>query len=826
MPSFSNQFVVNGSLSNSQSSSHVATLFDGRSVVAYVDFGVNGATIKYKIFNADGTVSVVDTVANPDTTAPGVDPGSSAAGGSVGIATSGDYLSVTGLSNGGWVIAWQYRDTAGNENIYYRVFKPNGEGGAILRAHSGYSNGDQIEPDVTWTADGFAIIWSDSTNLGAGSADTIVVEHFDLKGGSVSIERVDTGSTGPGSPDIAFIDDRLLYAYTGNSPKGIFGGDTKEGNFRADNPTGSLTNAFFAGDPSVAYSQQPGGAINFLTVWIERATPGAARTIMGSINGKGDSVFQISASGIDTDDANPCVTPLIGGGWLVLWTDGGNDGIGGTDYDVIGQVISAGGAKVGGEFVVTDAATTFNSIDHVTVDTLMDGRVLVTWNGGGPGVSGNDTFARYIDTRTGPINVVGNGFNNHFIGTNWGDTIDGSSGNDRIDARGGDDKLIGGLGADTMIGGSGNDTYYVDNAADIVDESVSGSDGIDTVISSVTYDLSNTTRVKGAVERLTLTGTASINAIGNGLNNILIGNSGNNVLDGKGGNDQMRGLQGNDRYYIDSTGDVADESVSGSNGIDTIVSSITLSLYNAAQVKGTIERLGLTGTANINATGNALDNILTGNSGANVLNGSIGADSMRGLGGSDFYYVDNAGDIIDETVAGSNGTDTVYSSINFNLADTVHVLGSVERLTLLGTGPVNGTGNDLSNVIRGNSGTNVIAGGRGNDTLTGAGGTDYFLFNTTLNSSTNVDTITDFAGPSDTIQLDNAIFTALTATGFLSSAAFRVGAAAGDATDRIVYDSATGALLYDRDGTGTAAAIKFAQMSTGLALTNGDFHVV
>ena len=78
----------------------------------------------------------------------------------------------------------------------------------------------------------------------------------------------------------------------------------------------------------------------------------------------------------------------------------------------------------------------------------------------------------------------------------------------------------------------------------------------------------------------------------------------------------------------------------------------------------------------------------------------------------------------------------------------------------------------------------------------------------------------------DTIRIDNAVFTALTTTGTLAATAFRTGAAAGDANDRIIYNDTSGALLYDADGTGPTAAIQFAKVTVGLVLTNADFVVV
>jgi Ca2+-binding RTX toxin-like protein len=175
--------------------------------------------------------------------------------------------------------------------------------------------------------------------------------------------------------------------------------------------------------------------------------------------------------------------------------------------------------------------------------------------------------------------------------------------------------------------------------------------------------------------------------------------------------------------------------------------------------------------------------------------------------------VDNAGDVVVEGNDYYSGTDTVISTVS-------HTLGAnVENLKLVGADNVNGTGNAGNNVLTGNAGNNVLTGGSGND---------LFRFDTVLNASTNVDTITDFATGVDDIQLENAIFTSLTATGGLNAGYFIGGAgvtAAADANDYLIYDSTTGALYYDPDGTGAAAATQFATLSTGLGLSAGDFVV-
>jgi Ca2+-binding RTX toxin-like protein len=107
--------------------------------------------------------------------------------------------------------------------------------------------------------------------------------------------------------------------------------------------------------------------------------------------------------------------------------------------------------------------------------------------------------------------------------------------------------------------------------------------------------------------------------------------------------------------------------------------------------------------------------------------------------------------------------------------------------------------------------------------LTGNGGKDVFVFNSALKAG-NVDKITDFSVSQDKIQLDHTVFAGL-ATGALSSAAFYVGKGAHDGNDHIIYNSSTGALFFDSDGTGSAHQIQFATISSHLPLTSSSFIV-
>ena len=89
-------------------------------------------------------------------------------------------------------------------------------------------------------------------------------------------------------------------------------------------------------------------------------------------------------------------------------------------------------------------------------------------------------------------------------------------------------------------------------------------------------------------------------------------------------------------------------------------------------------------------------------------------------------------------------------------------------------------------------------------------------FNSAANASTNKDTITDFVSGTDKLQFSKSIFTKLGAVGNLTAAEFNSGNLTGgqDATDRIVYNSSTGALYYDADGQGGSAAVQIALIGT------------
>lgn len=169
--------------------------------------------------------------------------------------------------------------------------------------------------------------------------------------------------------------------------------------------------------------------------------------------------------------------------------------------------------------------------------------------------------------------IFGTSFDDDLIGSArrekfWGfegrDRIYARDGNDTLYGGAGDDLLDGGSGRDEMYGGSGDDSYRVDDPGDLVsEETTPGQDdgGTDTVISTISYKLGN------YVEVLTLSGSASIDAIGNDLDNRLKGNDANNVLFGGLGSDILYGYGGDDILH----GGLGRDYYTGGAGADTFV---------------------------------------------------------------------------------------------------------------------------------------------------------------------------------------------------------------------------------------------------------------
>ena len=275
-------------------------------------------------------------------------------------------------------------------------------------------------------------------------------------------------------------------------------------------------------------------------------------------------------------------------------------------------------------------------------------------------------------------------------------------------------------------------------------------------------------------------------------------------------------------------------------------------LSNSAVLSVVTPTTGTNGDDNL--WGSAADDILRGFSGNDILDakggndqlsGGSGEDTLIGGAGNDSYGFDTdlalGSDTLNEAGGGIdtlNFSDTTTRSVAVNLGLAAsQVVNAGLSLTLGSASTVENviggaladtlTGNGLANSLTGGGGNDTLNGGAGNDTLIGGAGADRFRFATTLNATTNRDVISDFSiAQADRIELENAVFTVLTTTGTLAASAFFIGAAATTAAQRILYNSGTGNLLYDSDGTGAAGSIAFATLTTGLVGLNNTFFTV
>lgn len=427
------------------------------------------------------------------------------------------------------------------------------------------------------------------------------------------------------------------------------------------------------------------------------------------------------------------------------------------------------------------------------------------------GSVGNDTLYGL----SGDDTLTGNAGNDRLLAGPGNDALYGGSGNDALDGSSGNDLLDGGPGNDTMSGGPGNDTYMLDSVSDVVLEVIAGgAGGKDLVVTSVSLTAADN------VENLQAAAASAINLTGNDLDNILSGNelvnkldgkagrdtllggAGNDTLDGGVGVDRLAGGQGDDTYLVNSRSDTIVELTN--EGLDTVRASSSYTLPS------NVEHLVLEEGGDFSAGGNSLDNHLWGNSGANVLAGGLGRDTLEGGLGNDTYVLSDALDTIIDT----GGTDTLRSSL-----DVTRLAAELENIELVGLNDLMALGNAANNLLVGNSGDNLLEGGAGVDTLTGGDGSDQFVlaYNGTGKSP---DTVTDFVSASDLLVIDLASFgitasqAGLLSSGSVAAASFVKGAGAKalDNNDYFLLDTARGVLMFDPDGSGSAASMEVVQL--------------
>ena len=418
----------------------------------------------------------------------------------------------------------------------------------------------------------------------------------------------------------------------------------------------------------------------------------------------------------------------INGPGVIGWGNALDNGIGGNGnsnllYGLAGDDKIVGGIDLDMTDLFFDTDTMVGGIGNDTYEVdSVDDYVLELANEGTDTIEARISFAlpAWVENLTLLVDATAL----QGRGNDLANRIEGNAENNLLEGYGGNDSLIGGAGDDTLRGGRGNDTYEVNSLLDVVQEAADS--GLDEVVLLAETDTTPFV-LADFVERLILRGPGDLQqAVGNASNNYIAGGAeSRNLLNGGGGTDTLVGGTKDDTYVIDSTADVIVEVADG--GKDWLRSSITVSALLPV-----LENIELTGSANLNATGNLLDNRILGNSGTNVLaglagndflDGGAGADTLNGGAGDDTYIIDDAGDVVLE----AGGRDMVVSSLALDLTASAALL-QVEAGHLSGSADVALGGNALSNVLVGNTGSNLVEGLGGNDWLSGgAGGVDTLI---------------------------------------------------------------------------------------------------
>ena len=470
------------------------------------------------------------------------------------------------------------------------------------------------------------------------------------------------------------------------------------------------------------------------------------------------------------------------------------------------------------------------------------------------------TTLTFAELATYTFVVEGNGNDNALFGTNLGDRLYGRDGDDTLSAGTGDDVLTGGTGSDRMDGGAGRDTYALnlgDGDDRIIDASEDGNGN--TILFGEGISRDGLVFVMEGSSMLLQYGPLGDQVRMTDFHPTQIG--GSPVIDtflfadgssanyqefinpapqGEGGDVLPLPQEKTDTLYLKDSGKADLRFGKDGNALTVDVrrkGSIRVNGYFGASDQG-IQRIETKDGAVNLATDHSFDvrswvSVLNGMyhglfgdklqisglENANMLLGAADDDVIFGFGGNDYAQGLQGDDLLvggkgKDQLLGNGGNDTVYGD-----QDNDTLSGGAGDDFLLG-----GTGNDT---LDGGSQNDHLNGGEGNDLLTGGSGADTFVFDTVLDELTNADTITDFVAGEDKVELDRTIFSALAEEGSLFSEYFLATSSgiAGDANDYLLYNTATGALLYDTDGNGQGIAVEFANLATTPALTAKDFII-
>ncbi|MEA5626768.1 hypothetical protein [Nostoc sp. UHCC 0251] len=394
-------------------------------------------------------------------------------------------------------------------------------------------------------------------------------------------------------------------------------------------------------------------------------------------------------------------------------------------------------------------------------------------------------------------------------------TLNGGAGDDFFDAQYS-------LGNNLLSGGDGNDLFFfiARYIASLVTATVDGGTGDDTL--QFGYDTDLTEGITSAFNPITNIGSITVGTnrvnyknierlgiIGTAYNDNIVGSNGNDTLSGNGGNDTLNGGTGDDN--LSASFSDGNSLVDGGVGNDSLSASGLYSDY-----RGEFYLSAISGNNTLNG-GAGDDNLVTNySSGNNLLNGGNGNDTLSASDLTSLYSIYGVYTVSgNNTLNGGTGNDRLIVDYSSG-ANLLYAGDGNDTLTAS-----NASGN---NTLCGGNGNDNLTGGNGNDTLYGGNGTDTFAF---YSYNKGVDSLYDFNATNELIQLSANGFGGGLSIGSLQKNQFTLGTSATTSKERFIYNSATGALYFDQDGSASGfTQVQFAQLSTGLLLTENNFVIV
>ncbi|MGJ5633701.1 beta strand repeat-containing protein [Nostoc sp. CALU 1950] len=473
-----------------------------------------------------------------------------------------------------------------------------------------------------------------------------------------------------------------------------------------------------------------------------------------------------------------------------------------------GATVDLGNILFYGQTTITDSFDVFDA--NSTQSTVFKKNTVTFLNNLDNNVSGFDNSNDVIN---------GQGGDDILEGLSGNDILRGGDGNDTLNGGDGNDTLNGGTGNNTLNGGNGNDSLNFDSLSTLVTQTVDGGAGNDTLsfsYSSATTGITSTFNPTTNITVISSTADTTVfsyknieqlNITGTDYDDYLVGSNGNDKLRSGNGNDTIDGGAGDD--FLDISLSTGNHLLNGGNGNDSLQALSydydEFGNFVNGSISGNNTLNGGAGNDYLDVYGSTGNNLLDGGDGNDILNASdTGNNLLYGGNGNDIFNVFGSGNNL---LDGGDGNDSLIAS------------GASGNNTVIG-----GNGDDT---LRGGSGDSILIGGKGNDRLFGENGTDTFVFNS---FDEGLDRIRDFSSlnePNELIQVSAAGFGGGLSAGVLKTSQFTLGESATTSTQRFIYNSTTGALFFDQDGNaGAFTQVQFAELSTGLSLTNNNFVVV